>query len=310
MHLIFDHENVYLDSKSEYDINSVNERLYLKSLFAKIEQQLGDDFKSFDFYVLFSADSAVIPESTQITKKNKVLFWFSDESGEFPSHLTEHYSSIFKSYIKKESLNVYSNPLGYVNEFEEAGGRTVVNKDINVFFSGNLNKNRIGIYELLFFRKFKALKFLKILPRQFLKVLFKTLTTKNVSKDKDVLLFSAGFKSGLVYKTYYNYLLRSKFILCPKGFKSAETFRHIEALHSGSIVISEKMPDVPIYANNPFITYSSYSELNEILDKITNNEYDEAKLAERHKAFYKSNLEVHAVAARIAKICKAQIIPA
>jgi hypothetical protein len=307
MNLMFDYVNVYWDLKSNYDQNTINERSYLKNLFLKLERLLGPDFKKFDFYILFSHNSEIIPDSSGIEKKNKILFWFSDESGSFPEHLTGKYNLIFKSYVKKELLNVFSNPLGYVNEFEDNCDQIADQKDINVFFSGCLSDSRVRLYRALFFRKYKYSNFLKVLPYRTFKTIFKIFKINDLSKDNSVFLFSSKFKSGLGYKQYYDYILRSKFVLCPRGFESTETFRHTEALHAGCIVISEKMPDVPIYDNHPFIVYNNFDELNKILDKVANNEYDEKELIETHKTFYNSKLNVDSIAHRITEICKANI---
>lgn len=304
MGLIFDYDNVYLDTKSDYDLNKINEKQYLKKLFYELKKVLNEEFTSFDFYILFSHDPAVIPASFEVTKKNKILLWFSDETGAFPSHLTGNYAVILKCYVKKEDGNVYSNPLGVVNEFTDHSNLIAERKDTAVFFSGNFNKNRIDLYRLLFFRKFKSLPFSKILPNLALNIIFRYLKVNNLSESNNVFLFSTKFKSGLGYKKYFDYLLHSKYILCPRGFKSSETFRHIEALHCGCIIISEPMPDVSIYDNNPFLIYKDTADLNEILNKVANNEYDESSLIESHKAFYKDKLEVKVIASRIAEICR------
>jgi hypothetical protein len=305
MDLLFNYENVYWDTKSNYDKKTINELQYLEKLFLNLKRLLATDFVEFDFYILFSHDSTVTPDSFYIERKNKVLFWFSDESGTFPAHLTENYNLIFKSYVKKEYLNVFSNPLGYVNEFENYYNLISDQKNIDVFFSGCLNDNRVRLYKLLFLRKFKSLFFLKILPYQIFKIIFEFFEIKDLGENKNVFLFSSKFKSGLNYKSYYEFLLQSKFILCPKGFDSTETFRHIETLHSGGIVISEKMPDTSIYADNPFITYDNLDELNDILNKVAHHHYDEKELISKHQLFYKNKLEINVVALRISELCKA-----
>ncbi len=301
---MFNYEHVYLDSNSDYDLNAVNEREYLKEMFSKLEQKLGNKFTEFVFYILFSHNASVIPNSFKSQQKNKVLFWFSEETGAFPDHLIDNYGLIFKSYILNERLNVYSIPCGYVNEFADQRDKKSKKKDINIFFSGNLNDNRIKLYDLLFFKKFKFLRLLKIFPDKILIRLFRFFDLKNLSKKSNTFLFSDEFKSGLGYEEYFKFLLRSNFVLCPKGFYSTETFRHIEALHAGGVIISEKMPTVSIYKDNPFITYNNYSELKQIFKKIEKNELDIKGLSESHKTFYDSNLKTDAAARRISEICK------
>jgi hypothetical protein len=305
MDSLFNFKNVHLDSISDDSVDTIVEKKYLKELFSQLEQKLGKEFYNYKFYILFSHNPTVIPDSFNFLEKNKILFWFSDESGLFPSHLENNYLIIFKSYIHTELSNVYSNPLGYVNEFAEEMNKSVETKDINVFFSGSLNVNRRKLFELLFFNKYWMLKFLNVLPDNILLKLFKKLKFKNLSCYRNVFLFSyGGFKSGIEYKKYFDYLLRSKFILCPKGNQSSETFRHIEAMKAGGIVISENMPEVSIYKNNPFIKFDNYSQLKSILKKIRRGEYDLATLFKEQKKFYESNFTVDAITIRIVEIIK------
>ena len=69
MNLIFGYSNVYLDFNSDWDLNSINERKYLRKLFLKLEELLVEDFEKFEFYILFSRNSNVIPGSYNIFEK-------------------------------------------------------------------------------------------------------------------------------------------------------------------------------------------------------------------------------------------------
>jgi hypothetical protein len=46
---------------------------------------------------------------------------------------------------------------------------------------------------------------------------------------------------------YSQKLHDAKIVVCPAGNVSMETFRHYEAMRSGAIVVSPKLPDVKIY---------------------------------------------------------------
>lgn len=304
MCLLFNYKNVYLDQPADHDLETIVERKYISELFVRLEKNLEEKFSEFEFHVLFSHNPSVIPVSYYSQSKNKVLFWFSDESGVFPSHLVNNYTIIFKSHIQEESLNVYSNPLGYVNEFDSEKNTKIVKKDIDIFFAGNLNGNRRELYRVLFFRKFKFLKFLELFPNKILNRLLRILNVRNLSYRNNFFFFSSAFKSGLRYNEYYHYLLRSKFIICPRGFYRSETFRHYESLHTGGIIISEEMPNVSIYKDNPFLVYRNKSELNKILSKIEREEYDETMLKESHRRFYCNNFNSNTVSLKISDICK------
>jgi hypothetical protein len=302
MQSILGYKNVYLDSLSAYDISVVNERTYIQGLLHSLHAILKDDFWKFEYYFLFSHDSKLIPASASVNRKNKILFWFSDESGSPPHHLKNYYTLIFKSYLKTEEENMFSNPLGYVNEFFEHASQPAT-KDVDVFFAGNLNANRTGLYYFLFFRRFKFLRFLKLLPKKYFFKLVKVLNINDLSCGRSVFLFSYGFKSGLSYGNYYHHLVRSQYILCPKGFLSNETFRHLESLHAGCILISEEMPPVSIYSGHPFLIYKSYKELDRILTTIERKKDFRTALVQQHKAYYRQYFTIDAIASRIGKIC-------
>jgi hypothetical protein len=296
---------VFIDSASEYNLDEVNERNYLISLFKLLSEILADDFSSFHFCLLFSRFVGTVPESRAANKPKKVLFWFAEESGELPYHICNDYLIVFKSYIKSEQQNIYSNPLGYVNEFENNNQESSIQKDINLFFAGNLNHNRRKLYELFFFKKFPYLKFLRLFPFSIPGLFFSRLGISNLSirRRKYVVLFFDGFKKGLNYRAYRNLLSRSHYVLCPRGFISTETFRHEEALSNNCIVISESMPDVTLYANNPFLLYQSFDELALILKNIKDGIYDRRELSENHFDFYIRHLHINSVAEYISRIC-------
>ena len=72
--------------------------------------------------------------------------------------------------------------------------------------------------------------------------------------------FTSGFKAGLSPDQYGSMLTDSKVVLCPKGFDSTETFRHMEAIRAGAVVISEPLPDTHFYRNSPIRCVSNWRE--------------------------------------------------
>lgn len=299
------YKNVFIDSASEFSLEQVNEKSYLKSLFRLLEDMFSEKFNSFQFYVLFSRYVGTIPDSNSIQHPNKILLWFSEESGELPVHISDNYKVVFKSYLTAEGQNIFSNPLGYVNEFETIERANQANKDIRLFFAGNLNHNRRELYDMFFFQKFPYLRMLKFLPYSISGLFFNRLGIRNLSikRKKFVIFFFDGFKRGLDYKTYSNLLSRSQFVLCPRGFISTETFRHAEASSNNCIVISERLPNIRIYEDHPFIQYGSYKELGSILDKISNESLDTKSLAKKNAGFYQKRLHIKAVAQYIFEKC-------
>lgn len=305
MKSIFNYSNVFIDPKSNYSIEEVNERNYLYKLFSLLEKALGSDFLEYKFFVLFSHDPMAIPMSSNINHPKKILFWFSEESGMNPSHLSSQFKIIFKSYIHCESGNIYSNPLGYVNEFGIFGRSNISTKEITLFFSGNLNSNRRDLYRYFFFRKYPIFWFLKYFPSLVPGFFFTKFNLTNLSTaiDRVIIYFSKGFKSGLSYHRYVSYLQKSKFVICPTGFLSNETFRHIEASAFGCVLISGPLPDVSIYKDHPFLVYKSINDLENIIHRIKMGEVDEKELATKSQSFFLKRFSVSSVAARVAEIC-------
>jgi hypothetical protein len=305
MEKLFNYDNVFIDSASGYKINEVHERSYLSSLFGEIKNLFSSDFLKFRFYVLFSHIPEAYPASSSFDHPNKVLFWFSEESGAMPLHLKNCYKFIFKSYIKSEQDNIYTTPLGHVNEFRNEDELEKPSKELSLFFSGNLNANRYELYKMFFFMKYPISKLFNKLSFSIPGIFFFRLNVTNLSsrKFKSVVLFSKMFKGGLQYEDYLTYLRKSKFVICPKGFQSNETFRHIEAMASGCILISEPLPDVYLNQNNPFITYNTIDELKEVITRIHQNEYDENDLASKTYSYYLKNFSTKSVAEKVKEVC-------
>jgi len=242
--------------------------------------------------------------SANFPGNNKVLIWFSDESGRQPDHIRNNYRIIFKNYVQQESGNVFANALGYINEYEEEN-KDVIQKDISVFFAGNLNQNRFPLYRMLLLQRYPFLRVLNILPQQVSRRIIHLIKHKilDLSSGDTVFCFSRGFRSGLRYSDYFKLLLRSQYVIAPRGFESSETFRHFEALSAGCILISEPMPATSLYPDPPFLMFKTMGELQEILKKLERGQYDEERLVQSHKRFFESHLTVEASARRMAKIC-------
>lgn len=304
MPAVFGYANVFWDTASDYSLAQVNERVYLTQFFFALKEKMGGEFQKFAFYLLFSHNPLVAPHSAIIDSANKVLFWFSDESGAEPQHLFKNYQFIFKSYLQLEKGNCFANTLGFVNEGNDLTN-TETPKSINIFFAGNLNVNREQLYHQLFLKKFPGYSWTSWLPRFVIRKLIMYWRRRhlNLSEDNSVFLFSNGFKSGLDYQQYRDYLSRSRYVLCPRGFESAETFRHFEALAAGCLVISEPLPQNSLYPEPPFLFYNTLNDLLAIFRKIESSEVDEDDLRERHKAFYESHASVGANAKRVGNIC-------
>jgi hypothetical protein len=251
----------------------MNESKFIKDLTNELRGILGARFDDFEFFIYSKNHRAknkgpktnhdIMPPSGELTSdKKKVLLYFSDEKGLDPSHFSDRYLAIFKSYIgiKAVAKNVFPLALGYVNAVPEFPQKSIKDRKYNVFFRGNLNMNRINLYKI--FSKWGFL-----LPSERLlthdyyqKLLLKLGNDFSSFFSKSIIIFNNGFKSGFSPTKYGEILADSKIVLCPKGYTMTECFRHFEAMRAGCVIISEPLPDTPFYSNSPIIQVDNWNE--------------------------------------------------
>lgn len=254
--------NVTYDQNSSYPWEDLNEKDFLTDFFSNLKSIMGSDFLKWNFYILSSHNPDIIPQSVLEVKPNKVLFFISDESCTVPLNLSKSYDFIFKSYITQANskLNIFPFALGCVKDVPALKGPVISEREYNIFFSGNLNKNRLPLYRE-FHPIFKHLP--KSIALPFVHSWRKTGWPRlkddfSTNFERSNIVFSRKFKGGLTPIEYAGYLANSKIVFCPRGFNSYETFRHMEALRAGSIVISEPLPETIFYKNSPIITVPNW----------------------------------------------------
>jgi hypothetical protein len=224
---------------------------------------MGDTFQLYSFHVLSSHNPQAVPASAALTDRRKILFFISDESPSVPTGLSSNYLAVFKCYLPAEmpESNIYPFNIGYVRDVPEFPLRSVEERNVNVFFSGNLNSNRFALYRELH-------PILKRLPVRFARKIFDLLNQASRRQflrmkfgstfKRSRIEFTNGFKTGLTPDEYGKQLSESKIVFCPKGFQSSETFRHIESIRAGCIVVSESLPDTHFYRGSPVVTVPNW----------------------------------------------------
>ncbi|MDQ4142420.1 MAG: hypothetical protein M3198_01540 [Actinomycetota bacterium] len=107
------------------------------------------------------------------------------------------------------------------------------------------------------------------------------------------------FQEAPAHSTLYSALLMdSRVVLCPRG-GSLETYRFFEALRSGSIPVTERLPPRDFYTGSPALSVRRWSELPALLDEVL---ADRARLEARHRAalaWWESRCSPEAVARRL-----------
>ena len=167
-----------------------------------------------------------------VLNKNKrnVIIGLADEfmTDNIPQEWKDN-ATTFKAYLQpsQECSSVHSFPLGYNKKHKKLVNRPIKDRPIDVFFAGHMASANRQLYMRPVIEFFQAMSY----------------------NDKPKIDFniSRGFNMGLDADTYSKKLHESKVVVCPAGNVSVETFRHYEAMRSGAIVVSPKLPDTKIY---------------------------------------------------------------
>lgn len=265
--MIFGLENVRFDEDSKVGFEELCEIEYLEGIFKHLQVEMGADFDAHDF-VVYSANNTKGPKAPP-NPEQTILLYISDETMRIPEHLSPHFKAIFKCYIPVDRQdNIFSLPLGYVAGRKQFEQTPIESRPFNVFFSGNLNENRFPLYQ--HFNWFKLMP-TWIFTRLYYRVKNKLKFDYSNYFPQSYINFTHGFNTGLNAEQYTHYLYNSKIIICPKGFTSAETFRHYEALQAGGVILSEKLPDTYYYKNGPFVQLSSWREMDKVVKELLAN---------------------------------------
>ncbi len=273
---LFEYPNVHYDKNSDYRFEDLNEGVFISRVFEELQRLMKETFFDFEFFIFSNHKKKVLPESIQVkSSKKKILLYFSDELGKDPRPYSQHYFAIFKAYIGDRygsTGNVFPIQIGYVKDVPVFRPiKPIENRKYNVFFRGNLNKNRID-----FFRNISGLKWLFPAQRFFRGELYRNLLLKTKvdfsSKFPDsILMFNSSFKSGYTLEKYGEILSESKIVLCPKGYDMTECFRHFEGMRAGCVILSERLPNTEFYRGSPILEIDDWGEGIAIVKKLLAN---------------------------------------
>lgn len=300
-----DYRNVF--TVDGYPLLSRLEGAYWQEVLEHLEIILKKDFYRYKF-VFYSLPTHAIPNVEQFESRNTVLIVLGDNSGR---HYLDHFKNIrivFKVHLTEIHGHVFPVPLGYTNMHLHGCTEPILNRPLNVFFSGNINANRVDLWRSLRFKNpipkhnIKSRWIRRGIVYTIRKLKLKSIFN-NVFPDSQIN-FTQGFASGLDAETYTRCLAETKISLSPAGFGSAECFRHFEALRSGNIVISAPLPDNWYFKGSPIIQISSWSSLRNIVNSLLSDSYKIEQLQDECINWWKdvcSPLAVaHYMASRIA----------
>ena len=255
---------ILYDSNSQFAFSEILEGRFVSDIFDWLQRIMGAEFEAYEWWVFSQMDGKAVPRCLhEPTNKPRVLFWLSDERGGIPNHISKHFLAIFKSCMFSgfKEDNIFDFPLGVIANWDGVKYKNLAERDISIYFDGNLNKNRASIYQAL-------TPILRILPSKLnvaLLAIGKRLTPSLIRRDfSDFLpdariVFNLGFNTG-DKRSYVDCLSSARIALCPAGFFGPETFRHLEAMRSGCVVISPKLPNKYLYTGSPIVQVNNWNE--------------------------------------------------
>lgn len=259
---LFEFENLHYDENSNYFLEELNEMEYFKRFFGKLNEKMGEQFSSIEFFIFANDKTEDIPASAKFeTLKPKVIFHLADSYGRDPEIYADNFLAVFKTNLKidHEGRKIFGIPLGVVNGVPELPKKPIIGRKYNVFFRGDLNQNRTGLYLNLLTKglisptDYNIKKFIrKVLA--FLKSDFSNRFPSSIIK------FNFGFKKGYSQQEYGEILAESKIVISPKGFYLAECFRIYESLRAGCVVVAAKLPDTELFRNSAIIQVENWKE--------------------------------------------------
>ncbi len=186
---------------------------------------------SYRLYIVSTTPELDFTDKVKLDNKRKnVIISLADEwsADNIPQDWKDN-ATVFKAYLKpeQEEDNVHHFPLGYNNKHKKLPYKPIKSRPIDVFFAGHIaSVNRLH-YMRWVIEYFQELK-----PEE---------------RPNYEFAISKGFNLGLDGKEYSQKLHDAKIVICPAGNVSMETFRHYEAMRSGAVVVSPKLPQTKIY---------------------------------------------------------------
>ncbi|ERM83315.1 hypothetical protein P872_16685 [Rhodonellum psychrophilum GCM71 = DSM 17998] len=256
-------KNVYYDKNSVFQFSELNESQYLLKLFQNFEKISDGILENYEFYIFANDDEKILPDClNHLSQKKIILYYLADAGGSIdPRPISSNFELIFKTHLEEAFIsdNVLPISLGYVNDVPELPVKPIHDRNYNVFFRGDLNRNRFDLYRSFFSQK-------KFFPRRGLPTtIFRDMAIgfkndfSNYFPDS-LIIFNKGFNTGFSAQEFGKVLADSKIILSPMGFGNAECFRDFEGMRAGCVIISDKLPKTEFYDGSPIIQVENWKE--------------------------------------------------
>jgi hypothetical protein len=233
-----------------------------------------------------------------------------DEEGTIPHELSRDLRLNLKSYWP------ISESVGNMHPFPLCGSSAVLERDpipfekrrTNVFFSGNLNANRVDFYrQFIPWGRIPAGN----LPLLMRKLIARGLGTRpgrlmprdfSASFPDSVISFTGGFAQGYPPGEFAARLADARIALCPPGFTSHETIRHFEAMSHGCVILSAKLPKNFMYQASPVTEIENWGTLYSVLTDMINRPSRLAEISQSTYEWWDRVLSPKAIAIRTTRL--------
>jgi len=254
--------NVSMIGSGSFDI--MLEGLFWQDVMEHLQKQLEAEFANFRF-LFYVLKTHAAPDVACFADPQTILFVLSDNSGEHYNEQFAGFGAVFKVHLSDGSGNVHPVPLGYTRMHLHGSEAPLSERNTNVFFSGNINANRVDFYRSLYTGGLPPSANLQ--HRQVRRGVLYAIRKLKLRRNFDAkfpdsyIRFTSSFASGLGADDYTAKLADTKIAISPRGFWRPECFRDHEAMRSGCVIISDPLPSTWYFKNSPIIQLGRWSSL-------------------------------------------------
>lgn len=207
-----------------------------------IAGHMNSDFKAENRIIVMRKKNSSLEEAIEFSERYfDILIYLGDENPQTKTR--ESRLKVYSQYWHPGLPNhVHSWPVFTNNpNFLRCSVNREVSKNIDFFYSGNLNRNRMSMFcDLMISNSFlrHIIHYsLKRIPFKVSKKISLYFLHKKVDDARLYIKFTSKFGAGLNQNEYHEKIQTAKFTLCPKGFLSPWTFRIYEAIISDSVPV-------------------------------------------------------------------------
>ena len=188
----------------------------------------------------------------------------------------EEVGLVFTTYPPEGRLpdNLKNIPLGYNGDLPNIPFVSFPERKTSAYFSGQNSNERWQIGAAV-----------------------NSVISKGYQKDKSFEInYSKKFRTGLSPDAYAYGLMNAKIAFAPRGTQSPITFRLFEAARAGNVIIACRLPKVWYFDEFPGIQLDDWTELDQVLIDLLEDENKMQAIHEKTLTFYKRYCSEQAVA--------------